>query len=289
MNIEFEKGLTFKEYRNLVEKELRNLDIYNSIKFIGFDTDDVLHHAVRELIPYSEIIDSTYTKLYDTPGITWEKPPRESEFLIFIPNVNTYSLALKAIESLGIYGGSSVIINQESSVTWPTKCSVANAKNVSFTQIQNWIQKQAIRYGLKYFYFMHSDAEVTDNTFYRLRQFFSENPNWDIVQTSYDALIAFKVESLFKLGVWDETFDWYVSDIDFYNRAKWSGCNVLVCRDSEVIHNNPSSTLRNSSTDFSNKVNCDHTHAISHYAHKWGYNFQSAVGTPYKTPYGVQG
>ena len=291
MKITIDVDMKFWDIRDSIAEQIQQAQYLTNIELVDYSIDKV-QHAYRDIIPYSEIVSMGekyyYCKNYNTVGIEWIREPLPSKVLIFIPNRNTTELALRAISSLKGFTYSVVIAcSSNDDVHWPSSVSIAKVNpSISFTQLQNWFQKQAIYRELDYFYFMHSDAEATENSLIRLRSFYEKNPNWDIVQTNYDAFIGFKTASLKTVGVWDETFKWYVSDIDFYNRCKWRNLNLLTCPEAEILHNNPSSTLRSLSPDQVNAIQRDHSWAIAHYSHKWGYNFQDG-GTPYLTPYGV--
>lgn len=290
-SITLDSSLSYREMGKIVGKEVYSAGWGETLILQNYDSPKE-HHAFREHIPISEVWDeeqATYIKNFNTSGIEWIREPIESKYLIFIPNVNTPDLTLRAIESLRNHSFSTVVVDSgKDEVHWPDQVGLAKVTtSISFSQLQNWFQKQAQYRNLDRFYFMHSDAEASENTFLRLLAFYKSNPEWDVVQTNYDALIAFKTNSIAKFGVWDETFQWYVSDVDFYNRCRWNGCNLLVCEETEVSHTNPSSTLRNLDSKLVSEISANHEWAVRHYQHKWGYNFQIGLGEPYSSPYNV--
>jgi GT2 family glycosyltransferase len=90
-----------------------------------------------------------------------------------------------------------------------------------------------------------------------------------VVFTWYDALALFNPAATAATGCWDETFMWYVSDVDYYNRLLWSGWGHHHLPDACAIHHG-SQTIRGLSEAAREAVDRDHNWSVRHYRHKWG-------------------
>ena len=274
----------FDEADSIVRELKLTTPLGGEVIFLNYEQQAV-QHAIRNHIPLSEITENRWCRSMAFPA--WERWPSEwPDELIFIPHLKREDITLCAIDSVRLAGRIKHVVvldqsGQPSHARWPDdiiigKCGVGR----TFTQIQNWFQRQAELLGLKRFYFMHSDATVSPNTFDKL-----DATSGDIVFTWYDSLVRFNVPMLRDIGCWDESFEWYVSDVDFYNRIRWSGrWTITGCLEHGVWHHG-SMTKRNMSPDEFSHTDHAHDWAIKHYQHKWGHNFRVMDSVPYRTPY----
>jgi hypothetical protein len=120
---------------------------------------------------------------------------------------------------------------------------------------------------------MHSDAEAANGGLLALCEeadrLKSQGDRWGVIFTHYDALALFNPEATAHTGCWDESFKWYVSDIDYYNRLRWEGWGHRHFPTACAIHHG-SQTIRSMDEVERLAVATDHGWAIRHYRHKWG-------------------
>ncbi len=153
-----------------------------------------------------------------------------------------------------------------------------------FTQIQNFFQAAARDEGINNLVFMHSDIVCKDLEFvpdvirYSDAQFNSD-PSIAGVFTWYDALCVFNLKALEKVGVWDETFAWYHSDVDYYDRVKLWGFRFDILDPQGRLHHDTSRSTHDD-PKIAAMVAEQSDWAGKHMKHKWN-NFQNN-----KVPYG---
>ncbi len=143
-------------------------------------------------------------------------------------------------------------------------------KERSFTRVQNFAQNLAKFYKLKYLIFQHNDCYVKDDRLiHDMINTSKDNPDVGVVFTYYDALALFNMSIINAVGCWDESFYWYESDIDFYQRILMDNYKQISIG-GDRIHHYISQTLQHLTADESNKVRHNHNWAKKHYIHKWG-------------------
>lgn len=139
---------------------------------------------------------------------------------------------------------------------------------MSFTQMMNWAQAEAIDRRVKYLVFMHNDAECIEGEALRVLDCARAHRHTGVVFTHYDAFAVFNVAAIRDVGPWDETFRWYFSDNDYYRRMQlrdWEHCNF---GGQGVIHHG-SQTMR-SGPAMKSEVDAHWQWHGDHYQHKWG-------------------
>jgi GT2 family glycosyltransferase len=161
-----------------------------------------------------------------------------------------------------------------------------------FSAAMNWMQRDAQRRGLSRLAFMHTDAETTPGTLERLLatagDLDSRGARWGVIFTCYDALCCFNPAAIREVGCWDESFGWYVADVDYYNRLRWHGWSHEQLDGAEVVHHG-SQTLRALPPGERAAVERDHAWAVDHYRHKWGCHWADhPAGRLFPVPYNGQ-
>jgi hypothetical protein len=156
----------------------------------------------------------------------------------------------------------------------------------AFTQIMNWMIDVARVRGDRRIGFMHNDAECRNDAFGELlkmadrldaektpwgslfsREVGGDSYQWESM-ACYDYLMLQNMEAILKTGRWDETFEWYVSDVDFYRRLRFNGFPDHGCQAAEVVHHH-SQTVR-SDAAIRTQARAAQDWAHRHYRHKWG-------------------
>lgn len=212
------------------------------------------------------------------------RPTGDAEYLCHIPYVNRPDLLKEAIDSLTEEERSnSYIIDQSVNGFDSSGMGIghyrANRK-VQFSQMMNF-SLDVCRFADKEFsVFMHNDTSCVPGTLSRLidraRQEKQRSADdWSVLFTKdtirggvFDYLCAFNMQITRSVGVWDETFPWYVSDLDLYNRFLRLGKRIIHCSDIEVRHK-LSQTI-NSDPVIKRAAVREHDWARQHYIHKWG-------------------
>ena len=199
------------------------------------------------------------------------------DFLIYIPYVNRLDLLKKAVQSISSHIQNLIIVDQSDeglADEWQGRIAIYRWNSErNFTKMQNFLQRFSFLERVPYFMFMHNDAECLNDSvnilLERARMLDDQNQPWGVIFTNYDALCAFSTKAVIKVGAWDESFTWYVSDIDYYQRLKWNGYPHIKCDEAQVVHH-VSQTLSSLSNTERSKVDNEHAWAKAHYCHKWG-------------------
>jgi len=216
----------------------------------------------------------------------------ESDYLVHIPYVNRPDLLRAAIDSLSASERANAYIIDQSEEGFDATglgigCYRATRK-VSFSQMQNFAIGVARFGSKKYSLFMHNDVSCAPGTVTKLAERARDTAEpWAALFTRdsirggvYDYLAAYNMAAIREVGCWDETFGWYVSDVDFYRRFKLAGKKLIDCPDIVVAHAG-SQTIQ-SDAAIRNEAQADQQWALSHYRHKWGGPFdQERYTVPY--------
>jgi hypothetical protein len=239
--------------------------------------------GVYESIPQSEITISngaanwSYRKQRPVRGQWTMRRSNEnhSDVFAYIPYVNRPDLLYRAVMSIKELWPCLVVIDQSANGLAPAELASlggiagvfrAPHRGMSFTQMMNWAQAEAFERQAAFLVFMHNDAECHDGVAREVIDFARRQPRAGVVFTHYDAFAVFRTEALRSTGPWDETFRWYVSDLDYYRRLRLSGWETLDFGGTKVTHDT-SQTLDADAT-LAGEVAFQWHHA--HYCHKWG-------------------
>lgn len=212
------------------------------------------------------------------------KPESNSDYLCHIPYVNRPDLLTAAIKSLTeAEKQNTYVIDQSEDGFDASGLGVGHyrsTRKVKFSQMMNFAL-DVCRFGdKKYSLFMHNDTECTATAVsalvQRARQETLQRPeDWAVLFTKdaisggvYDYLSAFNMRAIRSVGRWDESFPWYVSEIDLYHRFKMHKKALVGCPDIIVRHRG-SQTIQSDSRIHA-EATSEQKWALSHYAHKWG-------------------
>lgn len=208
---------------------------------------------------------------------------KPEDFFIYIPYVNRIDLLKLAIKSQEKYVNSIVVINQSGvDISSEIKdVAIYDMDIRHFSCMQNFAQELAKSIKVKHFIFQHNDCVVHKDVIADLIKVGSENPETGVVFTNYDALCLFNTEIINKVGCWDESFEWYVADIDYYQRIKMDGYKHINIG-TEGVEHATSQTLAALQPEIVKQVGINHSWAWKHYIHKWGGNQHNEI---YKMPY----
>lgn len=241
--------------------------------------------AVHETIPLSElmIVNSganwIYRKRRPIRGV-WtlrsERLPSE-DYLAYIPYRNRRDLLDRGVRSVPELWQNLVIIDQsldELSVSeHPWLADIAGvyraaAPIMSFTQMMNWAQAEAMERAATHLVFMHNDAECIDSVASRALEFARDRPRAGVVFTYYDAFAIFNIAALRDVGPWDETFRWYFADNDYYHRMKLRSWECANFGGEKVLHR--ISQTQQADPAIAAEVAAQWAWHEKHYVHKWG-------------------
>ena len=211
---------------------------------------------------------------------------------VYVPCVNRPDLLARAVASLP--PGRAVVIDATPDGLPADAVAIADRVHRwegdhRFTLIQNWIQQDAYAGGHGRFYFLHSDATASPGGLDAMESTADEldaaGTRWGVVFTVYDALVMFNAVATRDVGPWDESFGWYVADIDYYNRLRWAGWGHFAVPSALALHDG-SATLHALPGREQARVKADQEWAVRHYVHKWGCHFHEGDGRRHKTPFG---
>lgn len=237
--------------------------------------------AVHDLLPLFEVERRTthwvWRNVVPDRG-HWTVPSsRVGEAMIAVPYVNRFDLLCRAVDSVLDHAAQVVVIDQSDNGlgdVWGGRVSVFRWTGArQFTTVQNWMQREAAHRGCRWLCFLHSDAACAPGTvelvFRRAAELDAVGHRWGVIFTNYDAFACFSMRAMADVGCWDETFAWYVSDIDFYNRIRWRGWEQVNLPEATVWHDF-SQTRHAMDAGERDAVDSQTIWAEYHYAHKWG-------------------
>lgn len=236
--------------------------------------------GVRDILPIfqTEVINTrtgkgawsflNNTDFYGTYSKNWSSQP---EYFVYVPYVNNIKMLNNCLRSLPRLDNV-LIINQSGEsileVIPQEVGAVFDCRNRRFTHAQNIAQQIARKLEVKYFFFCHSDVELEDkNGLEKMLEYASKN-ELAVLFTNYDAFCLYDREQLIRVGCWDNSFEWYVSDVDYYHRVKINSLK-LDSLEIPLIHYG-SSTLKSLDEESRLKTTESQNWAFSHYSHKWG-------------------
>jgi hypothetical protein len=202
------------------------------------------------------------------------------KFFIAMGYVNRQDLlqtAIRSIEPLWPY--LTIIDNSESRelrhADWLTSIARVYEPPVplNFCQMMNLLQRMGIQQGCEVVMFMHNDAEAHDGVplqfLSMLEQFQATGRKWGVAFTSYDILVAFNMEAVQAVGLWDTNLPSYFTDCDYYWRMKHSPYEVIETGLPVTHHNAGGSTHK--SDLYRSKINVSTFPLYEQfYIKKWG-------------------
>lgn len=240
--------------------------------------------AVHDFIPRGELQSRGVSWLWrkDMPerGRWVKEPDKTLDWIIYLPYVNREDLLGNALRSLGAHSERVVVIDQ-------SDAGMSEGKHHGplfrwhgprrFTSVMNWIQRDTLRRGLGRFLFMHSDAEAAPGGIDALLRMAddldAQGTRWGVIFTRYDALAVFNQQAVTDVGCWDDSFLWYIADVDYYNRIQWRGWCHAELPSALAIHRG-SQTLAGLPPQEAAAVHHDHGWSHDHYRHKWGCHWE---------------
>jgi len=155
------------------------------------------------------------------------------------------------------------------------------SKFITFTEVQNLAHQIAFSMNARYLVFAHSDSECIDNMVVPdLLNWMESRPECGIGFTHYDVVSVFRSKAMRDIGPWDETFEWYSSDNDYYQRARMAAWDVVQSPFGDRVKHECSASVRDSR--FREMVDRQVAYQRSHYQHKWGgVEGEEKFSTPY--------
>jgi hypothetical protein len=250
--------------------------------------------AVHDLLPLHEVerrgTHWVWRKIVPDWG-RWTVPSVDpGDWMIAVPYVNRFDLLRRAVDSVSAHASRVVVIDQSEDGLrdeWDGRVSIFRWYGPRrFTTVQNWMQREAAHRGCRWLCFLHSDAACGPGTvelvLRHAAQMDAEGRRWGVIFTAYDAFACFSMRAMADVGCWDETFAWYVSDLDFYNRIRWRGWEQVCLPQAAVLHDY-SQTRQAMEQGEQDAVHEETIWAEYHYAHKWGrpWNEEPAHEIPY--------
>jgi Methyltransferase domain len=225
-----------------------------------------------------------------TPACRYLREP-EAGSLVYVPHVAGEDTLAEALASVSHLKANTVVVDQSERgvplAVWDGPLA-RWAGGRHFSRVMNWISMDASSRGHLHFLFMHSDAVAGPGIVEELLSTARlldglRYQTWGAIFTHYDALACFTTSNLTTVGCWDESFSWYVADVDYYNRLEWG--RRQTCSHPGKVHHRGSSTLPRLSDPERAKAHQDHSWAIDHYIHKWGCHWKEGDGRRWATPY----
>lgn len=248
--------------------------------------------AVEELLPYRELqfMGSCWLWQKSQPaGASWVRAIEPFHYAIFVPFAANLPRLQEALAAIRPYWDRTVVLDQSvdgiPSAVWEGSVARWTASR-RFTCVQNWMQRQSSWWRLPCYFFMHADAVCAERAVERMLDTVARHDGkWGLVFSQYDSFCCFNTEMVADVGSWDEAYEWYVADIDYYNRVRWRGWPCLQCPQAVVRHYG-SQTLCAMSAEERASTQRHHNHAVAHYRHKWGCRWdEQGDGRVYCIPY----
>jgi hypothetical protein len=209
------------------------------------------------------------------------RPGDGSDYLCHIPYINRPDLLMAAVASLNEdERRHTYIIDQSVDGFDSSGLGVGHyraSRKVPFSQMMNFALDVCRLSGRKYSVFMHNDTQCEATSLTRLvERARTEVPGeWGCLFTRdtlrggvYDYLAAFNMRAVREVGGWDESFPWYVSDVDLYHRFKRHGFRLVGCPEIAVAHAG-SQTIATDQA-IRDEAQAQQVWAHDHYKHKWG-------------------
>jgi len=209
----------------------------------------------------------------------WVVPLRSegADSLIYIPFINRLDLLDRAVASIRAHWKHLVILDQSDEgigARWDAEVAVYRmAPRLQFSAMMNWAADLGRERGVRYLCFMHNDAECVADAAATALQIARERDDGQlgVLLTNYDAFSVFVLSTLRRVGCWDESFPWYVSDVDFYHRVRRAGLRIENAGDCALVRHDTSQTWQAMPrADAEKSVHRVTRWAHDHYRHKWG-------------------
>jgi hypothetical protein len=238
--------------------------------------------AVQDALPWTQVVErgSSWVYLKQRPVCgQWHQRSEVTDYLLCIPYVNGQTHLNSALASLARCGEHVVVIDQSEFGLAPDELPsrvqrFRTTEPMSFTQVQNWMQAEAVERGIPWLLFMHSDASCIDDAVEVLlldaTRRTGDGEKWGVIFTNYDALCVFSVPALVDTGPWDETFEWYHGDCDYYHRLRLRRWTTPTCKEAAVLVKHVGSATLKADARLARRVQLQFEPRQRHYQHKWG-------------------
>lgn len=274
----------------------------------GHDVDRLsVQAAVQDRLPWSEVRTQGNCWVYHKQEVKrgeWMHPTgpvddRLPSHLIFIPHIVREDLLARAVESVDFPGAQVVVIDgshgglSQSFIRSERIGVFRMARKLTFTQTMNWCQAEALRRKVDWQGFMHDDASCSPEFPPQLLQHAQAiktssagaSNRIGALFTNYHALAFYDVCALVDVGPWDETWEWYWSDVDYYHRMRRLGWLIQNYPGGpELVRHEVSGSL-NGDSRMRCRVRRTQQWAAAHYHHKWGgFVHQERHVNPYDVP-----
>lgn len=175
------------------------------------------------------------------------------KYLIGIGYVNRQDLLTIAINSIKPYWPNTVIIdnspNQDLRINRTLPIPVYEPPvPLSFSQTMNLLQVMAREKNCDVVMFLHNDAEAHPGTpeafLSMLESLKKQKRRWGVAFTNYHSLVAFNMEAIRNVGLWDTTMPRYFADVDYYHKVQLAGFENINTLLGVTHHYNGSCTIK---------------------------------------------
>jgi hypothetical protein len=187
-------------------------------------------------------------------------------YKIFIPYVNNIDCLKEAINSLGKYKDSIIVIDNSPNQDLEIDVKIIKPeKPLKTAQTFNFMFEN----GEDIFFFMHSDAVASETAYEQLSLKTEElrEEKWGMIFTNYDSFASFNKKAFLEVGGADEKFTRYFFDNDLYRRVRLEGYKEIKT-DIEVQHK-ASMTIK-SDPNLMAENNITFPLEEQYYIQKWG-------------------